>query len=173
MVTGRYLIDGNNLLHAVRAGESGRAIGRETLCRILGEWTAGHPAEVTVVFDGPAPRGGLARQMSRPGLEVRFSGPRSADAVIEDEVARASAAGSITVITSDRAIRHAVRYRRARCISSEDFVAQLQHQPDDTTTEPVEPPEKPPELSADETRQWLNEFGPVLEGPFDDAEMLG
>jgi len=168
----RYLIDGNNLLHAVRSHGPAGAIGRETLCRLLGRWAGAHLLSVTVIFDGPAPRGDLARQMQVPGLEVHFSGPRSADTVIEEEVGQASAPGSITVVTTDRAIQHAARYRRARCIDSEAFIAQLYASPDDTPTETAGSPEKPADISAAETRQWLREFGGDPEAPFDDADEI-
>ena len=168
----RYLIDGNNLLHAVGSHGPAGAVGRETLCRLLGRWAGAHLMSVTVIFDGPAPSGDLARQMQVPGLDVHFSGPRSADAVIEEEVGQASAPGLITVVTTDRAIQHAARYRRARCVDSEAFVAQLYASPDDSPTEAADSPEKPADISAAETRQWLREFGGDLEAPFDDTDEM-
>jgi predicted RNA-binding protein with PIN domain len=170
----RYLIDGNNVLYAARSHGPARSMGRDVLCRLLAQWACQRGIEnVTVVFDGPVPRGDLARQMQQPGLTVRFSGSNTADAVIEDEVARATAPADITVVTTDRAIQHAVRYRRASCIDSEQFVAQLSAEPATTTAPAPTEPEKPNEVSAEEARKLLEELGPDLPDVVDDLDRMG
>lgn len=168
-----YLIDGNNLLHAAASHGPGRSIARDMLCRLVAQW--GRDREIddlTVVFDGPTPPGGLARQMRHSGVVVVFSGPRTADEVIEEVIAGARTPGRITVVTTDRAIQHAVRYRRGRCIDSEAFMAQLWQQAETHTAPASPPPEKPQDLSTTETRGWLAEFGPDLPDAVDDAEMM-
>ena len=167
-----YLIDGNNLFHAARACGPRSAVGRVELCRLLANWKHTRSDELTVVFDGPPPAGEVAKQMARSGICVRFSGSRSADEVIEDELASASAPGRITVVTTDRAIQHAARYRRARCIDSEVFVLELYHRPKVSKDEKPPIPEKPVELSEAETQQWLEEFGPGLDEPRNDTELM-
>ena len=128
----RYLIDGNNVMHAARSHGAGRSIGRDVLCRLVDQWARDQEVdEVTVVFDGPVPRGDLARQIAQPGLNVLFSGSSSADAVIEEAISQADAPGRITVVTTDRAIQHAVRYRRGRCIDSQQFLTQVFQEEDE------------------------------------------
>ena len=171
--TVRYLVDGNNVLYAARSHGPTRSIGRDVLCRLLSEWAGRHDVgQVVVVFDGPAPPGDLARQMEQPGVTVQFSGSGSADAVIEEEIARAAAPGQITVVTTDRAVQHAVRYRRGKCIDSERFLAELWAEPTPGATPAATPPEKPQRLSANDTQKWLDEFGPDLPEANDDAGMM-
>jgi predicted RNA-binding protein with PIN domain len=168
-----YLIDGNNLLHAAASHGPRRSIARDVLCRLVAQW--GRDREVddlTVVFDGPVPPGDLARQIRQPGVTVLFSSPRTADEVIEEVIAGARAPGRITVVTTDRAIQHAVRYRRGRCIDSELFLAQLWQQAESSSAPVPKPPEKPQDLSTTETRGWLADFGPDLPDAVDDAEMM-
>jgi predicted RNA-binding protein with PIN domain len=159
----QYLIDGNNLLHAIREAGLGPPVGREGLCKLVAAWACRTQTNATVVFDGFAPQTALARQLQQPGITLQFSGPESADSVIEDYVARATAPVEITVITTDRAIQHAVRYRRARAIDSESFVGELYDrlQPDVQPAAPV--PEKPDDVSAAETEEWLNRFSENLD----------
>jgi predicted RNA-binding protein with PIN domain len=107
--------------------------------------------------------------LQQPGITLQFAGPESADSVIEDYVARATAPVEITVITTDRAIQHAVRYRRARAIDSEAFVGELydRPQPDSRPTAPA--PEKPDDISAAEAEEWLDRFSEGLDNLPDDG----
>jgi predicted RNA-binding protein with PIN domain len=160
----QYLIDGNNLLHAVREAGLGPPVGREGLCKLVSAWARRTETATTVVFDGLAPQTALAQQLQQPGITLQFSGPESADSVIEDYVARATVPVEITVVTTDRAIQHAVRYRRARAVDSQSFVEQLydRPQPDSPPTAPA--PEKPDEISAAEAEEWLTRFSEDVEG---------
>ena len=164
----RYLIDGNNLLHAVHAQGRGPAVGREGLCKLVAGWARRCRAEVTLVFDGFTPRTGLAQQLQQPGITVRFSGPRSADTVIENDVAESATPAEITVVTTDRAIQHEVRYRRARTVDSDAFVAELYPPPPDRHPPAPRPPEKPDQISPHEANEWLDHFGDHLEDLADD-----
>jgi len=171
-----YVIDGNNLLHTMRASGGRTAPGRQTLCRLLHDWARSEGAEAIVVFDGPAPSGGLERQMQYPGLTVRFGGVREADAVIEELVAGLPAPGAVTVVTTDRAIQHAVRYRRARCIDSKVFLLELTGPSGAESPQPAPTqrlPEKPSTLAEPEIQKWLEEFGQTGEPPPDDIELTG
>ena len=156
----RYLIDGHNLLHAVREQGLGPAPARDTLCRLVADWARRSRAEATVVFDGSPPPTGVAQQLRHLGLTVWFAGRHSADAVIENEVARSSAPGEIVVVTTDRAIQHAVRYRRARTIDAEEFAAKLYEPPQAAPPHTAaEPDEKPDGLTSDEAAEWIDRFG--------------
>jgi len=171
-----YVIDGNNLLHTMRASGGRPAPGRQTLCRLLHDWARGAGAEVIVVFDGPAPSGGLERQMQFPGLTARFGGTRDADTVIEELVSGLPSPTTVTVVTTDRALQHAVRYRRARCIDSKVFLLELidLHKADSPPPAPTQrSSEKPSTLAEPEIRKWLEEFGQTDEPPPDDIELTG
>jgi len=167
-----YLIDGNNVLHTAPTDGPMRSIGRDVLCRMVAQWARDRAvADVTIVFDGPTPRGDLARQIEQPNLTVRFSESRTADAVIEDLIARAKAPGRLTIVTTDRAIQHTARYRRCKCIDAGPFLIELCSVPQPTEPHAPAPPEKPNEPSRGETQEWLDEFGPDLPEATDDTEM--
>ncbi|MCP4249224.1 MAG: NYN domain-containing protein [bacterium] len=156
----RYLIDGNNLLHTIATQGLGPPLGRETLCRRLAQWAEANEREVTVVFDGPEPPTAIAAQMRSGGLAVRFSGSGSADDVIIDRVSRDPRSGSLTVVTTDRSLGHAVRYHRARYIDAESFAKALLTS--EAPPAPVPPTDrsddKPGQVPDDEAEQWLQVF---------------
>ncbi len=110
--------DGSNLLHALTRGSG---TGAAPPAAVVGRLRGVVPASVAIdlVFDGPSERG-LRGERIASGMTVRYSGPRTGDAVIlslVDEVAvagGASAAAAILVVTDDRDLRHALRMRGAR-----------------------------------------------------------
>lgn len=169
----RYLVDGNNLLHAVATHGPGRAVGRVGLCKALADWARWRGVEVGVVFDGPAPPGDLARQMRLAGVAVRFSQSRTADEVIEQDIAESPAPTALTIVTTDRAIQYAARYRRSRCIDSEVFALELFSPPQAEEASPSPAPsEKPGSLTEAETERWLDDFGDDLDDVVDDTELM-
>lgn len=155
------VIDGNNLLYAARKAESSSLlIGRSMLCDTLGEWARRRTERVHVVFDGPAPHAGLAKQIGNPAIEVTYSGAGvSADSVITGIVETDSAARRLSVVSSDGEIIRAAKRRRARPIRSEDFWTTVQRDLARPVAERGEPEEKEAGLSPEATQQWLEEFG--------------
>ena len=174
--------------------KAGLDLARSGLCVLLGELArrpprgaarreTGAPADrrraagthrgeaVTVVFDGPAPHGPLARQIQAPGVRILYAAPEKADEVIARLIDDDSAPRRLIVVSTDRAIRKAAR--RRRCVSrlSEEFLDDLLRVADRPAgfTSPAEPRQKYQGLSADQTRQWLAEFGYPPE-EFDDEE---
>lgn len=173
-----YVIDGNNLLYAAHAEWPGPPAGRQRLCELLGRWAAGASTELTVVFDGPAPGAGLCEQMRAGGITVVFSAGRSADEVIEEMIERAARPAEIRVVTSDRAIQSAARYRQCTCIEAADFARrlaspQLSFEAEKGSTEPPPaPPEKPEELKRQEAHDWLRRFDYDPDEPPDIADLM-
>lgn len=115
------ILDGNNVLFAdkpdVMAGLDDAA---------LIEWLSrssfvGGGAGVVLVFDGlPRPLG-----VSAKGVEVVFSGGRTADSVIADRVAASSTPKRLTVVSSDRAVQKQARTRRCTVWGSTEFLHRL------------------------------------------------
>lgn len=155
------LIDGNNLLFAARDVEDPeRPLGRSKLCEMLGRWARRRGEKVHVVFDGPAPTPGLARQIGDPDIAVDYSGGGvSADARLIEILERDSAARRLLVVSSDREIRRAAKRRRARAIRSDVFWSALKRDLSRPVVRPLEPPEKGRGLGPDATERWLREFG--------------
>jgi hypothetical protein len=104
----RLLIDGTNLLHALA-----RTGGPLPAVAVTGRLRALVPpgVAVTLVLDGgPAP-GGSDRRLTS-GIEVRYSGRRSADALLGDLAA--SHPGGVLVVTDDIALGASLRAAGAR-----------------------------------------------------------
>jgi hypothetical protein len=161
-----FLIDGNNLMFALAgAGFEGN---RSTLCDLLARLVAPRD-RVCLVFDGPAPEGGISQQMYRPGVELIFSGRSSADRIILDRIAADSAPKRLTVVSTDHELRQAARRRRCRACRSEEFAKWLarQDRAPEQSCGPQEPPQKRAGLSEEETQAWLREFG-IEDSPQDD-----
>lgn len=118
--TQRLLIDGTNLLHALS-----RTPAAAPPAALIGRLRGVIPASTTIelVFDGPAERG-LRNERIAAGVIVRYSGARTADAVILaliDDVRLldgADGTATLLVVTDDRDLRHGSRFRGARTAGS-------------------------------------------------------
>lgn len=155
-----YLVDGNNVIHALAA--DGVDVGRQSLCRLLAALQK-QGQNVRVVFDGPPPPPGLARQIDETGVAVDYAEARSADELIVEHINADSAPRRLTVVSTDRELRKAARRRRCGHITSEDFARMLveidQRRRSAAATRPPEPKEKRHGLTEEQTRWWLREFG--------------
>ena len=120
--TERLLIDGSNLLYALRRGKSGPA----PAATLVGRLRAVIPAaiRIEIVFDGPPDRG-LHGTRIASGLTVRHSGQYSADSLIDRLVADAigtggtpdaahAAGAGILVVTDDIELGQSIRRRGGR-----------------------------------------------------------
>lgn len=127
--TDRLLVDGSNLLHALTRASGPAAAPPAT---VIGRLRGAVPPTVAIelVFDGPAERG-LRGERIAPGLTVRYSGPRTGDAVIltlVDEIASTggpSATAAVLVVTDDRDLRHRLRARGARTAGCSWLIGRL------------------------------------------------
>jgi Protein of unknown function (DUF901). len=125
--TQRLLVDGTNLLHAIS-----RTSGPAPQAALIGRLRGVIPAATTIelVFDGP-PEPGLRNERIAAGVMVRYSGGRTADAVIiamiDDVHLLDGSAGTATllVVTDDRDLRHGSRLRGARTAGSAWLLGRL------------------------------------------------
>ncbi len=125
--TQRLLIDGTNLLHALSKTKT-VAPPAALIGRLRGVIPAGITIEL--VFDGP-PERGLRNERIAAGVVVRYSGGRTADAVIltmiDDVHLLDGAEGTVTllIVTDDRDLRHSARLRGARTAGSAWLLGRL------------------------------------------------
>jgi hypothetical protein len=114
--TSRLVVDGTNLLHALRRGS-----GAAPPAALVGRLRAAIPAPVVidVVFDGP-PDPGMSSRRAASGMTLHHSGRRSADALIAMLVGGPlerpdplGASGTL-VVTDDVGLRGRVRALGAR-----------------------------------------------------------
>lgn len=125
--TQRLLIDGTNLLHSLQRGA-----GAAPAATLIGRLRALIPPRVTIelVFDGP-PERGLRNERIASGTQVRYGGPRSADAVIlslVDDVRMVDGpdgTAALLIVTDDRELKYEARMRGARTAGSAWLLGRL------------------------------------------------
>ena len=161
----RIVIDGNNLLHAMHAHAPIPLVGRETMVKVIERWAREGEAEVTLIFDGAPPRGGLSKQMSSTRIMVCFSSPASADDTIIKIVHQTKDPASLRVVTNDKAISYEARRRRCRHTSPVDFIAELFPPQGETRGHPAAA-EKPERVEPQEAQELLD----LLDGGGDETD---
>jgi rRNA-processing protein FCF1 len=127
--TDRLLVDGTNLLHALR-----REPGAMPPAAVIGRLRGVVPATVGIelVLDGTPDRGMRGNRIAS-GLIVRYAGQRSADEVLVSLVdeARSAAGGSadavdnVLVVTDDRELREGLRRRGVRTAGTRWLIGRL------------------------------------------------
>jgi predicted RNA-binding protein with PIN domain len=154
------IIDGNNLLFAMHEHAPIPAVGRETLVRVIEQWARKREDKITLVFDGPVPEAGMARQMDSPRIIVKFSAPLTADDVIIKMIRKTKDPANTRVVSSDTAIATEAKYRRCPWTDSPAFVRAVFAERDTAAdTSAAATPEKPQAPSPEETNEWLKTFG--------------
>ena len=175
-----WLIDGYNLMHAAGA-LNGREIRRESFHRKRRQFLndladALGPErcrETTVVLDASTPPADFPLETVHRGLNLIFAlGDENADARIETLIAAHSAPKSLTVVSSDRRIRRAAQRRRARTLSTDEFLDLLERfqtaKRREMSSQNLATPrslDRDSPLSAEETAFWLAEFGELDAAP--------
>ena len=153
------IVDCNNLLH-VSMPQALAGLDEAGLCRLLAlsPWLG---QRIVVVCDGAV---NLQRPDKSPVEQVELvysGGRRVADDLIIEMIDADTAPRRLTIVSTDREIRRAARRRRARAITSEQFVSQLLkmkhtrrpaglHRTHKHATGP---------MSEQEVQHWLDEFG--------------
>jgi rRNA-processing protein FCF1 len=122
----RLLIDGNNLLHAMR-----RSATPAPSAAIVGRLRAAIPADVTIelVFDGPPETGSRGRIAA--GVRLWYAGSRSADALLVSLVEQAGPPPpgyepTILVCTDDAELRRALLRRGAATVRTDWVIRRME-----------------------------------------------
>lgn len=143
-----WLIDGYNVLISNDLGhdESSRGWfrGRVSAC------FSGKEVEVTIVYDS---RGSIIIQRERVNSVVSEIYVDNADQYIIDTIERSYHPRSIILVTDDREIIQAVRYRRPRYIDTTEFLSSLDSPPADYS-----PPQKPEFDTPENIARYLRLF---------------
>ena len=116
----RVLVDGSNLLGAMRLDRESADATRELL-RLLASWARRKKAKVTCFFDGYRPASFAA---TLGAVVARFSHPRAADDAIVEEVEKL-ARESFRLVTSDAALAGRCRGRRVEIVDARRFAEEL------------------------------------------------
>ncbi len=118
-----YLVDGNNLAHALGLSNDGLA-DRESCARKVAVFCGSAGAQATIIFDGPAPDRGLASRPT-PRLRVVFGEARSADDLILRLLSDSKTPRDFTVVTSDKSLGDKARHKGATVQRAHEFARRL------------------------------------------------
>jgi predicted RNA-binding protein with PIN domain len=144
------VIDGYNLLYA--RGETPSAGSRERLVLDVVRWALRRTRRAVLVFDGWAGGERVEREEARGPVTVCFT--RYGERADEWIVRRVAARPEAVVVTSDRAVRQAVRRRGAAVLDSEAFVERLDAALDPESEE-SDQPGPPPRAGGGRDAAWL------------------
>ena len=155
-----YVIDGHNLLFAVRGcSDQYQGLDAETLTLLLNEYLSRSHEYAELFFDGTGPYDkSLFNQFHN--IRVSFSGTNNeADDLIESFIGKSSAPTSLTIVSSDRRVRKAATQRKAKCLHTIDFWERVVSVID----KPIKPNPEPSQkrrgnLSEGETDEWMDIF---------------
>ncbi|MEZ5991492.1 MAG: NYN domain-containing protein [Planctomycetota bacterium] len=158
-----YVIDGYNLLHALKKAPDGLpkdfARARARVLALLSEFARRESTKVRVFFDG-SPGKLASGDTSYPGVKVVFCGPgrESADHAVRDYVENAMEPFKVKVVSSDIEVVKACRLNGAKVISSQVMAAMLGAMTPQAG--PTARPEKPARgMIGDLEREMLDEIG--------------
>jgi predicted RNA-binding protein with PIN domain len=152
------IIDGHNLLHSICAvSKDSKVLNELQLCSIISRYLKQNSESGEIIFDGTGPRDKSGFD-NLSNLEVIFSGPDTADTIIEDKIKASTAPKRLTIVSSDRRLRRAAQARKATAVKSDDFWRDVQKQLQRKRAA-KEPEEKRLGLTESETEQWLDFFG--------------
>jgi predicted RNA-binding protein with PIN domain len=114
-----YLIDGSNVLGAMRVDRHGEE-GKRGLVRLLASFARAKKTRVTCIFDGPEPPS-FAKHLG--AVTVAFSGSKPADDLI---VERAANGRGWSVVTSDRGLAARVQRRQVEIVAPAAFIREME-----------------------------------------------
>jgi len=150
-----YLVDGNNLAHALGLACEGLA-DREATARIVASFCRSRGARAVIVFDGGAPPGSL-NSKTTGRVSLLYSGSRSADDVILRLVSESKTPRDFTVVTSDKSLGDKARHRGASTERAHEFSRRLGPK---TAGGDAGEGKTPPRETPDEINAWLAVFDP-------------
>jgi predicted RNA-binding protein with PIN domain len=120
--TERVLVDGSNLLHALRRNAA-TTPAATLIGRLRG--VIEMPIRIELAFDGP-PDPGLGTARIASGLTVRYSGRQSADALLARLASEAADPVTLLIVTDDIELRHIVTRIGARTASARWLIGRLE-----------------------------------------------
>jgi uncharacterized protein len=156
-----YLFDGYNVYHAARKlTEQWSDITSIALCRLIGQDMCYLRDWSIVVFDGSRPRGRPADVDPAKHIKIIYSGHDSdADVLLEELIEKNTAPRRLTVVSTDRQVRKATRRRRAKSLTSREYLEFMIKRSQRPAPPPPEPREKRHGLPEGQLDQWLELFG--------------
>jgi len=141
-----YLLDGNNLIGAVRRTARPSDADRTAFVAEIAERLRRTRARATIFFDGPAGE----RPASLGSLSVRVPDRESADDAIVREVGKAAVPSEVIVVTADRGLGARVRGAGGKVMAPSEFFDRFGARPS---------PGPPEAASPVDVEDWMRYFG--------------
>jgi predicted RNA-binding protein with PIN domain len=119
-----YIIDGNNVIHKVKAlsnlVKKDKQAPREKLIFMIEDYFQGRKAKITIHYDG------FERLPIRASIvKIIYSDKKTADEKIKYQIEAEENRRNLTVVTSDAGITAFARKCGCEVISSDDFIKQI------------------------------------------------
>jgi predicted RNA-binding protein with PIN domain len=163
-----YVVDGYNLLHAMKKADAGLPAdfgrARARIVELLSALMKREGVKARVFFDGSPGELGTG-ELAYPRVRVIFcgAGRESADAAVRDYVADSNDVGKLTVVSSDSEVARACKLSGAKVLPSQVMAARLAGLAPAESAAP-ERPEKPSRgMVGDLEREMLDEIGDIAE----------
>lgn len=147
-----YVIDGHNLIGKLPGVHLDDLDDEQALIEILQVFCQAAGKDVEVFFDRSASGHARARVHGRVTARYVRSGETADQAIARRLKNLGNEAANWTVVSSDNQVQAAAHRSRARALSVEAFIRQMDQGGEEG--KPVEP-----QLSADEIDDWLEMFG--------------
>lgn len=166
------IIDGYNLMHAAGIARPSYGPGDMQRCRDrLVRWLLDHLEEsqypdTKIVFDAHAAPPDGDPFYTVQGIKVVYAPPGTdADSEIERLLKQHSSPKQVIMVSSDHRLHKAARRRKARPIDSEDFMQEMEEQPETPVTS--RSPTKNQNRNTDQptTAEWEQIFGDIPDLP--------
>lgn len=151
-----YLVDGNNLAHALGLAHQGLP-DRRGCAATVAAFCSSQGAKATIVFDGPD-RPGPERAAQTPRVRLLFSGPQAADETILRLVSDSKSPRDLIVVTSDKSLGDKARHRGAIVERAHEFARRLDRS--DSRRGRADTPKASPRETPAEVERWLAVFDP-------------
>ena len=124
-----YIIDGNNLLHKIKSLEAimkkDRQAPREKLALMVERFAGVKKIKVSLHFDGFE-----NTPINADKIKIIYSGKRTADDEIRNEIESAKNRRNLTVVTSDDALKKFAKKCGCESVLSEEFASRLKSRDD-------------------------------------------
>lgn len=147
-----FLIDGHNVIAALRDIDLDDPDDEAKLVMKLRAWSSRVQRKAIVIFDGGLP-GGFSRTMSTVDIGVVFAARyhTNADRIIDERLKSLPDAPNWTVVSSDHEVLDRARAKGARTLTAQEFAVALERPPSQEKL-------KPDAISAAEVDDWLQIF---------------
>jgi predicted RNA-binding protein with PIN domain len=163
-----YVVDGYNLLHALKKAGDGLpedfSRARARVVELLSALARRESVKVRVFFDGTPGELGSG-DLAYPRVRVTFCGPGSgvADEAVREFVANSNDAGKLTVVSSDLEVAKACKLSGAKVLPSQVMAARLAGLAPAPDAAPAGPEKPIRGMIGDIEREMLDEIGDLKE----------